>query len=113
MRFYHKDYTKKFSNTTPDSILDLTSHLDSNQNPNLLATDKGYIEFAKDKRDMAELEEDKDLLKQQGYVKEEFPDTSITIELNEIYSKTKEFNLFRNSRHTDIILLPLIRCAGN
>ena len=104
MRFYHKDYTKKFSNTTPDSILNLTSHLDSNQNPNLLAPDKGYIEFAKDKRDMAELEEDKDLIKQQSYVKEEFPDTSITIELNEIYSKTKEFNLLLRENPSDVQL---------
>ena len=104
MRFYHKDYTKKFSNTTPDNILNLTSHLDSNQNPNLLAPDKGYIEFAKDKRDMAELEEDKDLIKQQSYVKEEFPDTSITIELNEIYSKTKEFNLLLRENPSDVQL---------
>lgn len=104
MRFYHKDYTKKFSNTTPDSILNLTSHLDSNQNPNLLSHHKGYIEFAKDKRDIAELEDDKDLLKRQNYVKEEFPDTSITIELNEIYSKTKEFNLLLRENPSDVQL---------
>ena len=83
---------KRFANISPENILNLTDNLDSNKNPEKILLHKDYIEFEKSKNvNDEEFLEDGELVDKDNYIKEEFS-SSITIELNEIHTKTREFN---------------------
>jgi hypothetical protein len=83
---------KRFSNSGPENTLDLASKLNSNKNPESVLLRKNYLEFVDDSKYIEELLEDGELAEDQSNAKDGYSSSLVTIELNEIYTKTKEFN---------------------
>ena len=83
---------KFFSNSRPENTLDLASKLNINKNPESILLRKNYLQFDDDSKYLEKLLEDGELVDDQSNVKDEYSTSLVTIELNEIYSKTREFN---------------------
>ena len=91
-RFYHKDYIKRFAKIKQEDLLDLTRNLNSNLNPDAPTLKRNYIQFSDNAKDVEEFLEDGEVADEESDVGKELWATSITIELNEIQTKTREFN---------------------
>ena len=91
-RFYHKDYVKKFAKVRSEYVLDLTHNLNNKLNPDGSTLKSNYVQFFDDTKDLDRFLEDGEVLDEPAEVGREFSTTSITIELNEIQTKTREFN---------------------
>ena len=92
LRFFNKEYMNRFAYCAPENVLNLTSNLDSNQNPDTYILHKDKIQFANDSKDVKDVLEDGEVLYNENDIEEEFSSVAVTIELNEIHTKTREFN---------------------
>ena len=100
-RFYHKDYIKRFSTIKQDDLQDLTHNLNRNRNPEYLTLKRNYIQFSDNAEEAEKFLEDGELAEEDIDVGKEYLSTSITIELNEIQTKTREFNAKLRENPTD------------
>ena len=95
---------KRFSKVRPEDILNLASNLNSDQNPDNSTLHKNYVQFFDSAKDVQDFLEDGELEDDKYEVGKEFSATSITIELNEIYTKTREFNSMLRENPNDVQL---------